>query len=740
MSTILNIKDHNTEARLFFHRTVWMLILIALLIIIIISRQIQLQIYDYAQFETKSKTNYLKIEPDPPIRGLIYDRNRTLLVDNRPSFNLEIIPERVPCNPKQKRKTCITQLLLRLRRLVTIEEPDLRFFWKTFRDNRYRHFFSVPIRRNLEDHEVAIIAARRHRLKGVDIVQQLSRYYIYPNSLAHVIGYVRRPGRATQKKWTDEQKENYKGTSHVGVKGIEKQYESLLHGKVGKQQVERNVHGRRIDESMVKASIPGKNIYLTIDVRLQNLAEKLLGDNAGSVVALDPNNGEVLALVSKPGYDPNEFVEGISVKKYRKLQNDRKRPLNPRAIVGAYPPGSTIKPFYGLAGLHYATIHPDHNITCLGKFYLPGVSRPWRDWKKGGHGQVNLQKSIMRSCDVYYYRLAVKLRINKITEFLGMFGFGSKTGIDMPHEKAGVLPSRAWKYKRFKHLLKKRPAVTKWFTGDTVSVGIGQGYITATPLQLALAVATIANRGKMMQPRLLYAEETSGSKELLYTQPKIKRILSTIKLEHWKHIVDDMISVVHTKWAGTAWRTAEITAGEYQVGGKTGTAQVVKQTAESIKRRLSEIPLYQRDHALFISFAPADKPKIAVAILCEHCGHGSTGAAPIAAKLIRSYMNILNNKPLDWMPPKKSKKAKKSKKIKKVTPKTNQESKINKSKKNINKKNINKKNEKKKNTDKTKLKTNKKNTQTVKTKHNNNTKQKVSTEKARKLVPKENTT
>lgn len=647
MNRFRNIKDHNVEARLFFHRTIWMLALIAILIVIIITRQIKLQVYEHAKFETQSKTNYLKVEPDPPIRGLIYDRNRNLLVENKPTFSLEITPERIDCNKQQRRIVCIRELLKRLRRLVPIEEPDYAYFWKAFRRNRYRHFFSVPIRRNLTDQEVAIIAVRRHRFPGVNIVRQISRHYIYSNSLAHIIGYVRHRDEGIEKKWTEKEKENYEGTSHVGIKGIEKQYEKLLHGTVGQLQVERNVHGRRINEFMVKPSVPGKNIYLTIDIRLQKLAEDLLGDKSGAVVAIDPNNGEILALVSKPGYDPNDFVGGISQKKYNKLRSNPKKPLNPRALVGAYPPGSTIKPFYGLAGLYYNAIDPDQHIACRGKFYLPGVKRPWRDWKKEGHGKVDLQTSIMRSCDVYYYKLAVKLKIDKITNFLRLFGIGAKTGIDMPHEKSGVLPSRAWKYKRYKHLLKKYPSATKWFRGDTVSVGIGQGYITVTPMQLALATATIATKGRMMQPRLLYAEETAGTNELLYTQPKIKRVLTQIKQKDWQRIINDMVTVVHKKWAGTAWRTAEFTEGKYLVAGKTGTAQVVKQTAEDVKRKEEEIPENERDHALFISFAPADKPKIVVAVLSEHGGHGSTGAAPIAGKVIKAYMDILAKQPVD---------------------------------------------------------------------------------------------
>lgn len=658
MNRFRNIKDHNIESRLFFHRTIWMLMLIAILISIIIGRQIYLQVFKHAKYETDSQTNYLKFEPDPPVRGLIYDRNRNLLVENTPSYNLEITPERVqvPCvdysgedKPKKMydKEACIRLLLRRIHRLFYLSNDDLNSFWKKYREISYRHFSRVPLRYNLTDEEVAKIAARRHRFPSISISRSIIRHYIYSNSLSHIIGYVREADKKIINSWTDKQKENYRGTTHVGVKGIEKQYEQLLHGQVGQLQVERNVHGRKINQVLVRPSIPGKNIHLTIDVRLQTLAEKLLGDKAGSVVALDPNNGEILALVSKPGYDPNDFVTGLSKEKYKKLRQDPKKPLLPRALVSAYPPGSTIKPFYGLAGLYYGAIEPENSISCRGKFYLPGVKRPWRDWKKEGHGKVNLQVSIMRSCDVYYYKLAVKLGIDKITSFLKLFGIGAKTGIDMPQEKRGVLPSRAYKVKRFSHLLKKRPAVTKWFTGDTVSVGIGQGYITVTPMQLALATSAIAMRGRMMQPRLLYAEENANNNEILYTQPRIKRVLTHIKKHHWNHIVDDMVTVVHKKWAGTAWRIATLTEEKYQIAGKTGTAQVVKQTAEDVKRKQEEIPENERDHALFISFAPADKPKIVVVVLAEHGGHGSSGAAPIAGKVIQAYMRILANQPID---------------------------------------------------------------------------------------------
>ncbi len=677
MRNFSNLKDQDLEARIFLHRVIWVLVFVGLLATLLIMRLYRLQVVEYDKYTTKSKSNYLKIEPDPPVRGLIYDRNKNLLAGNEPTFNLEITPEKVNCPAKTKRKTCVRGLLKRLAGLINIEENDLDKFWKKYKENRIyaKTFQSIPIRHSLKPDEVAVIAAESHGLPGVDIVAKLKRRYPYANSLAHVVGYVRHRDKKIEERWNEKQKANYAGTTHVGIRGIEKSYEHLLHGTVGKQQIERNAFGRVIHRKSIKPSIPGKNIYLTIDKDLQEIAETGLKNKAGAVVAIDPNNGEVLALVSKPGYDPNLFVDGISKKNYRALQRDKLKPLNIRALMGTYNPGSTIKPFYGLAGIHYGVVKPNTTISCIGYFTLPGVKHRWRDWKKGGHGRVNLNISIMRSCDVYYYSLAVKLGIDRITEFLSMFGWGEKTGIDMPQERVGVLPSREWKKRRFRGPKKRPKGISnrewarrkemvrirqRWFTGDTVSVGIGQGYVTVTPMQLAMAVTIMANKGKVVIPHLLRAVNPTGTKDFYYVSPEredprlkehklnkalLKRVkekqkwFSKIKPEHWEQVHKGMIDVVHG-WGGTARRLAKLTENKYQIAGKTGTAQVIGMS-QSKYVKSKDLPEEFKDNALFIAFAPAKNPKIAIAVVVERGGHGGSAAAPIAGALIKAYLDKL---------------------------------------------------------------------------------------------------
>ncbi len=678
MRNLSNLKDQDLEARIFLHRVIWVLVFVGLLATALIIRLYQLQVIEYDKYTTKSTNNYLRIEPDPPVRGLIYDRNKNLLAGNEPTFNLEITPEKVNCPAKTKRSTCIRSLLKRLAGLINIEESDLGKFWKKYRISiRYKQEFqSIPIRHSLKPDEVAVIAAESHGLPGVDIVAKLKRRYPYANSLAHVVGYVRHRDKKIDKELEKKnQKANYAGTTHVGIRGIEKSYEHLLHGTVGKQQTERNAFGRVIRRKSIKPSKPGKNIYLTIDKDLQELAEAGLKNKNGAVVAIDPNNGEVLVLVSKPGYDPNLFVDGISRKNYRELQRNEKKPLNIRALMGTYNPGSTIKPFYGLAGIHYRVVKPNTAISCIGYFTLPGIKHRWRDWKKGGHGRVNLNASIMRSCDVYYYSLAVKLGIDRITEFLSMFGWGEKTGIDMPQERVGVLPSREWKKRRFRGPKKRPKGISdrewarrkamirirqRWYTGDTVSIGIGQGYVTVTPMQLAMATTIMANKGKIVIPHLLRAVNPAGTRDFYYVSPeredprlkehKINKTLvkrarerqkwfSRIKPEHWAEVHKGMIDVIHG-WGGTARRLAKLTENKYQIAGKTGTAQVIGMS-QSKYLKDKDLPEKYKDNALFIAFAPAKNPKIAIAVVVERGGHGGSAAAPIAGALIKAYLDKL---------------------------------------------------------------------------------------------------
>ncbi len=732
MSNFINLKDQDIEARIFFHRTIWMLVFIVSLIGLLISQLIKLQIVEYQNYTTQSKDNYIHVESEPPSRGLIFDRNGVVLAENKPALSLHIIPEKIRCRARRKHKLCIRDLFKELRLHVTLDERDLEKFYALYRKNRRyaKNFMPILLRQNLTEEEQATIAAISHRLPGVYITPSLNRYYPYPTSLAHVIGYVRAAGKKEESQWTPEEKKNYAGTTHIGVQGIEKQYEKILHGQVGKTEVERNVYGRVAKSKPLLKPVAGKNIYLTIDIKLQTIAEKALGKKAGAVVAIDTKTGQVLALVSNPGFDPNLFVTGISVENYKKLQKHRQKPLNARAVIGTYPPGSTIKPFYGLGSLVYKRMEPSTPIMCRGKYFLPGVKRPWRDWKKSGHGSMSLAKAIMRSCDVYFYELANRMKIDRITKTLAMFGWGSITGIDMPQEKkkrnfyeflpkgtmwqpekfswkgkfvydpkqqksiwmgeyrdVGVLPSRKWKAWRFRH--HSNPWERKWYPGDTINVGIGQGNVTITPLQLAVATATMANRGKLVIPHLLRAVQPAGSKEIIYLNPGIKnedipeytlppaflaqqalrqQALSQVKDWQWDVIHKGMIAVIHgwndSGWGGTARRLIKITKKRFKIAGKTGTAQVFSVHKDKTYKK-SELPEHLWDNALFMTFAPAKNPRIAIAVVVEHGGHGGAAAAPVAAKLLKAYLaDMLVDDPKDKIKDKNKDKSQNKKKNK----------------------------------------------------------------------------
>lgn len=528
-----------------------------------------------------------QVDTNSLVRGSIYDRGGTLLVGNKSSFNLQLTPGKIHCASRVKQSECLNQLIDAINDQISVSKSDYQNFWQIYQRTPSSKLQAITIRHDLNKREMHRIATKFSNTTGVAIVPEFTRQRYYDNAISHIIGTV----------------ENKNGVM-LGVSGIEKQYNQLLQGSADQSRRRKRSH-------------QSKNIYLTIDIHLQKYAEDLLANHSGSIVALDPNTGEVLALVSKSGTGGQ---------------------LNLRALTYAYPPGSTIKPFYGLASLYYDAMNPAQSINCTGKFYVPGSNHVWRDWKPEGHGKVNLHKAIAESCNTYFYGLAVKIGIDKISSFLQLFGIGEKTGIDMPFEALGVLPSRQYKINRYKEAAAKKAVSTQWFMGDTINIGIGQGYIAITPMQLALAVSTIAMRGRMMQPHLLLAHEVADKSKTLYPHPKVKRVLSQIKKQDWEYIIDGMIAVVHDRRAGTARDIAEYTRNNYKIAGKTGTAQVVSQTAQDVKRNIEDIPKNQRDHGLFIAFAPAHKPEIAVVVLREHAGQGSFVAAPIAAKLIQFYL------------------------------------------------------------------------------------------------------
>ncbi len=618
----MDIKDKFKETRLFTNRTVIAVIVVFIMLCTLIAQMVNLQIVEYDKYSTKSVNNRIKIEPQPPRRGLIYDRNGVILADNTPSFQLTLVPEEI----KNVKDTT-----LRLRNIVEISEDELTRFeklLKNLRSNNLHRFDHIPIKFQLSDNEVARFAINRHLFPGVYVKAHIARRYPLKAVASHIVGYV---GRINERELKTLDYFDYAGSTHVGKTGIEKYYEDILHGDVGEIKVEKNVSGRYIRTIEETQPKPGNDVYLTIDSTLQMEIEKAFGIYSGAVVAIEPKSGEILAMVSQPGYDLNLFVNGISRKKYKELQADKMQPLFNRLTRGQYPPGSTTKPMVALAGLHYGIITPEDEIFCPGHYSLPNVSHKYRCWKKWGHGKVNVKSAIAQSCDVYFYDLAYKLGIDRMSTFLDRFGLGKRTGIDLPGEKPGILPSREWKRKT-----KNEP----WYHGETLISGIGQGFTLTTPLQLAEATAIIANRGKYVQPHLLkkHIDPATDTESAVKIKSNGKTI-TDVKPEHWDIIIESMHEVVQGK-KGTA-RKIGLDA-TYEFAGKTGTAQVfgVKQDEEA--KDNEELAFELRDHALFIAFAPIEDPKIAVAVIVEHGGGGSSVAAPVARIVLDKYMLGVN--------------------------------------------------------------------------------------------------
>jgi penicillin-binding protein 2 len=611
MSNRVHIKDDHLEFNLIRRRLVVSAVIIVILIAMVLIRLYVLQIVDYEHFSTLSDSNRVRIKAIPPIRGLIYDRKGVVLANNLPAYRLEITPEQVDD---------IDDTLDRLKQYVYFSEYDLKRYQQSSR--RRRPFESIPLRLNLDDDEVARLAVNLHKFKGVEINARLTRNYPLEGHAIHALGYV---GRIDENDLSKVNAIDYAGTSHIGKLGLEKYYESELHGTVGVQQVEVNAKGRTLRVLDETPPISGNNLHLTIDSRLQKIAEDALGEFSGSVVAIDPNNGEILALVSMPTFDPNLFVNGISVNNYNALRGSPRRPLFNRALAGQYPPGSTTKPFFALAGLESNSITTSKTRFCGGYYILPKETRKFRDWKKWGHGKVDMMAAITQSCDVYFYHLAYKMGIDLMSPFLAQFGFGEKTGIDSTGEKSGLLPSREWK---------RRTQNMPWFPGETLNTSIGQGYFLVTPLQLANSTAAMSQKGRRFRPHLVRAigsSQVEGPREL---KPEVAGQYHVIKAQNWEHIRNSMINVVH----GARGTARGINRGiTYTVAGKTGTAQVfgIAQDEEYDEETVSE---KLRDHALFISYAPAEDPRIAVAVIVENGEHGGSVAAPIARQVMDAWL------------------------------------------------------------------------------------------------------
>ncbi|VEL96741.1 penicillin-binding protein 2 [Alteromonas sp. 76-1] len=607
------IRDHSAEANLFARRASIAFIIVVMMLGVVLNNLYSLQVEQHDVYQTRSNGNRIKVLPVAPNRGLIYDRNGILLAENRPVFSLEITPEQT--NDLDATLDGLTQLMG-----ITPEERES--FNSSLKGQR--RFKPIALRTKLSEEDVALFSASKHLYPGVQIEARLARHYPYKEALTHVLGYVARINKKDLQKLVEAgQEDNYAATHDIGKLGVEKYHEELLHGSVGYQQVEVNNQGRIIRVLNVDPPVPGKDIVLNIDLSLQIATQQALEGQRGAVIVSDVKTGGVLALFSNPSYDPNLFVHGISRKNYSALLNSPDRPLINRATQGQYPPASTIKPHLGLIGLEEGIVTEEYTIKDNGRYQLPNVSHTWRDWRKWGHGDVDIAKAIEVSCDIYYYDLAYKLGIDKISEAMYEFGFGDFTGIDLYEESDANMPSRGWKRARFNQ---------PWYIGDTIPVGIGQGFWSTTPIQLSQSVNTLVNRGERIIPQIIRGFMHEDSSVEIIPLKTLRPI--EIKNQHNVDIVlNAMHDVVHGKEGGARHTFAD---APYQSAGKTGTAQLFsvgqdeKYDAEKIDERL-------RDNAMYVGFAPFENPEISVTVVLENAGGGSKNAAPVAKKIMDFY-------------------------------------------------------------------------------------------------------
>ncbi len=604
--SLQRVKNPVTEKAVFRQRTVITIIIIFSLFLLITAKLLHLQVIKYHQYQTLSKRNQLNLIAIPPTRGLIYDRNGILLAGNTPIFTLELIPERV--NNLNKTLHQLTALI------PSIDDDDVKSFYRSLK--QHRRFEAVPLKFKLSEKEVALFSVNQYQFPGVTVSAGLMRNYPLGDLTAHLLGFV---GRINANELATIDTSNYAATNFIGKVGIEKFYEHDLHGVVGYQQVEIDASGRIIRSLKRTPAVSGQSIYLTIDSQLQKAAVEALGEHQGSVVAVDPNNGEVLALVSTPSYNPNAFVKGISQKDYNKLAQSKHQPLYNRAIRGQYPLGSTIKPFLAVGALDKNIVTPNERVYDRGWFKLPNVNHLYRDWKKTGHGWVSLKRAITISCDTYFYELANMMGIRRIDAILNEFGFGFLTGIDMGEELPGLIPTPEWK-----RVVKKTP----WYTGDTIISGIGQGFMLTTPLQLANATAKLAGRGRHFKPHLLKSMQKGEVFDVVKLKESYPLLLN--QKNNWDIVFSAMEDVIRAKH-GTGFRFGR--NPPYRIAAKTGTAQVYSIKQNTVYDE-NIIPEHLRDHSLFIAFAPVDKPKIAVAVVVEN----SPIAGNVARKVIDQYL------------------------------------------------------------------------------------------------------
>ncbi|MDB5937159.1 MAG: penicillin-binding protein 2 [Massilia sp.] len=611
------IKDNDREIHLFRMRLTAVVIFVFLCFGALVARFVWLQVIKHSHYMAQAEDNRIAIVPIVPNRGLIVDRNGVVLARNYSAYTLEITPSKLEAS--------LDSVIDELAKLVAIEPKDRKRFKRMLEESK--SFSGVPLRTRLTDDEVARFTAHRFRFPGVEVQARLFRQYPMGEIASHVVGYIGRINTAEAKVIeAGDDAANYNGTDHLGKEGLEKSYERQLHGQTGYEEVERSAGGRAIRTLSRTPAVPGTNLILSIDIELQKVIEEAFGEWRGALVAIEPETGDVLAYVSRPGFDPNLFVDGIDSQSWNELNTSLDRPLMNRPLSGTYPPGSTFKPFMALAALETGKRTESQGISDPGFFMLGG--HRFNDDKPGGHGYINMYSSIVASCDTYYYQLGNELGIDVISGFMKQFGFGQPTGIDLEHEKVGVLPSQEWKRERFK----KNRAMQKWVGGDTVSISIGQGFNNYTMLQLAHAVATLANNGVVMKPHLVKIMEDGGTRARTLTVAKESGRIP-LKQQNIDVIKRAMVGVTSDQ-SGTGYRAFQ-NAG-YVVGGKTGTAQVIglkggKYNASAIHERL-------RDNALFTAFAPADKPRIAIAIVVENAGFGAGVAAPIVRKALDYYL------------------------------------------------------------------------------------------------------
>lgn len=608
-------KNTERELHLFRLRLSVVGALVLICFSILLARFLWLQVFKYETYASQAEDNRISVVPVVPNRGLIFDRNGVVLARNFSAYTLEITPSKV--------RAPLDDVIDELSALVDIQPKDRRRFRRLL--DEAKNFESVPIRTRLSDEEVARFTAQRYRFPGVDIQARLFRQYPLGATAAHVIGYIGRISSRDAKRISEmEDAANYAGTDYIGKEGLEKKYEEILHGRTGYEEVEVTAGGRAVRTLARTPATPGHNLILSIDIELQKIVEEAFGDRRGALVAIEPSTGDVLAYVSMPTFDPNLFVEGIDQQSWDELNTSLDKPLLNRPLIGTYPPGSTYKPFMALAALELGKRTPSQAISDPGYFWFG--NHKFRDDKEGGHGMVDMYKSIVQSCNTYYYVLANDLGVDSIHDFMQPFGYGRLTGIDLEHERTGVLPSTEWKRAAY-----RRPEQQRWYAGETISIGIGQGYNSFTPLQMAHAIANLANNGVVMKPHLVKSVEDSATKERTLTVPK-ESFRINLKQENIEFIKRAMAGVPREGTSSRAFANAG-----YVSAGKTGTAQAIG-IRKNEKYDAKKIAEFHRDHSLYSAFAPADNPKIALAVIVENAGFGAAAAAPIARKVFDYYL------------------------------------------------------------------------------------------------------